>query len=123
MDGMAGGKGVEGFSRKRHAVKVPADHQTVGTLLVEDRLQQMRQKRNNDRGEQDMVAVGAMARAAMPGVEPLARGERKGHVRRHLDKVVVLRGQTNICAADGTVSKRLAAARKMAASTFALTSG
>src|SRR5947207_8001569 len=36
----------------------------------------MRQKRNDDSGEQDMVAVGAMARAAMPGVEPPARGER-----------------------------------------------
>jgi hypothetical protein len=76
MDGMAGRKGVERFSRKRHAVKVPADHQPIGTLLLEDGLQQMRQKRNDDRGEQDMVAVGAMARAAMPGVEPPARGER-----------------------------------------------
>src|SRR5204862_2905074 len=33
----------------------------------------------------------------------------------YLAKVVVLRGQTNICAADGTVSKRLAAGRKMTA--------
>src|SRR5215212_3859857 len=76
MEGMAGWKGVESFSRKRHAVKVAADHQTVGTFLVEDRLQQMRQQRNGDRREQDMVAVGAMARALMPAVEPPACGER-----------------------------------------------
>jgi hypothetical protein len=68
MDGMAGWKGVERFSRKRHAVKMCADHLTVGTLLVEDRLQQMRQQRSGDRREQDVVAVDAMARASMSGV-------------------------------------------------------
>src|SRR5215212_11781321 len=76
MEGMAGWKGVESFSRKRHAVKMGADHQAVGTFLVEDRLQQMRQQRNGDRREQDMVAVGAMARASMPAVEPPAGSER-----------------------------------------------
>jgi hypothetical protein len=76
MDGMAGWKGIERFSRKRHAVKVPADHQTVETILVEDRLQEMRQQRNGDRREQDVVAVGAILRASMPAVEPPACGER-----------------------------------------------
>src|SRR5207237_3870171 len=76
MDGMAGRKGVEGFSRKRHAVKVPADHQTVGAFLIEGRLQQMRQQRNGDRREQDVVAVDTTARVSMPAVEPPACGER-----------------------------------------------
>jgi hypothetical protein len=36
----------------------------------------MRQKRHGDRREQDMVAVGAMARASMSAIEPPACGER-----------------------------------------------
>src|SRR4029453_8038177 len=77
---LAGRKAVERLSRKRNTVKMPADHQAVGPLLVEDRLQQMRQKRRGDRRQQDMVAVCAMARASMPAVEPPAGGERANHM-------------------------------------------
>jgi hypothetical protein len=47
----------------------------------------------------------------------------KKRVRKTLAEVVVLRGETNIRGASSIVSKRLAAVRKMPASTFALTSG
>src|SRR3954453_18380886 len=54
----------------------PTDHQTVGPLLVEDRLQKMRQKRRGDRRQEDMVAVDAMARASLAAVEPPSCCER-----------------------------------------------
>jgi hypothetical protein len=80
VNGVAGRKGVEGFSRNRHAMEVPENGQAIGPLLVENHLQDMGQKRNRGRREQDVVAVAALSRASGSAVKPPAGGERASQV-------------------------------------------
>jgi hypothetical protein len=76
MDGMAGRKGIEPFARERYAVKMTANGQAVGPLLIEHGLQHVGNDSHRNGGEQKVVAVAAMARGSVAAIDPTVRGER-----------------------------------------------
>jgi hypothetical protein len=80
MDGMAGWKGVVTLARKRYAVEVATDRQSIGPFLVEQGFQEMGKRGGGKRRQQNVVAVAPIARAFVSAIEPPSDGQHGEHM-------------------------------------------
>jgi hypothetical protein len=70
MQGVTGRKRIQALSGKRHATLVPANREAVGPSLIEDRLQEMRQRRGDHRRDQNVIGGFPQALPLASGVKP-----------------------------------------------------
>ena len=68
------------FFGKRYAVQAAIDGQPVGTLLVDELLDEMRKDGGGDRGQQDVVASTAGRRVLIAAIDPPAQRHYRDHV-------------------------------------------
>lgn len=57
MDGVTRRERIQAFAGEWNAVQMPTNRRAVRALLIEQGFQQMRRDRDDDRGQQDVIAI------------------------------------------------------------------